>query len=210
MLIEIDTDTAVSLAPHLKQAQLEAMTNGDDYVPILPDFELYHMHISHGRDPTKITTDVIGIKCAPKDAKLLCEFFTRLAAKTSHDHRNGVFLPKGAANLLSPTTYAQVLTDNNFFLTQVAAIPVNLEYNAWFAIIDPNATSEETPISLHDHLLRQPWFLCIESAACNKCLLVTNKTNLPEARLWIDANLEQMVQKSIPSGLDPPSSLLPR
>jgi len=106
MLIEIDTDTAVSLAPHLKQAQLEAMSNGDEYVPILPDFELYRTRISHGRDLTKITTDVVGIKCTPKDAKLLREFSTRLAAETSHDHRDGVFLPTGAPNLLGPTTYA--------------------------------------------------------------------------------------------------------
>ncbi len=193
MLIEIDTETAVSLALHLKQAQLEAMLNGDDYVPILPDFKLYRMHISHGQDPTKITTDVVGIKCAPKDAKLLHKFFTHLAAETSHDHRDGVFLPKGTASLLGPTTYAQVLKDNNFFLTQLATIPINLEYNTWFAIIDPNTTSEEAPISLHDHLLHQPWFLYIKLVAHNKCLLVTNKTNLPEARAWIDANLELMV-----------------
>jgi len=102
------------------------MSNGDEYVPILPDFELYRTRISHGRDPAKITTDVVGIKWTPKDAKLLRKFFTRLAAQTSHDHRDGVFLPTGAANLLGPTTYAQVLKDNNFFLTQVATIPVNL------------------------------------------------------------------------------------
>jgi len=41
MLIELDAATTLSLAPHLKQAQLKAMSNGDDYVPILPDFELY-------------------------------------------------------------------------------------------------------------------------------------------------------------------------
>jgi len=36
LLVDIDADTAVKLAPHLKQAQLNAMSNGDDYVPILP------------------------------------------------------------------------------------------------------------------------------------------------------------------------------
>jgi len=41
MIIEIDPDTAISLALHLKKAQIEAMSNGDKYVPILPDFELY-------------------------------------------------------------------------------------------------------------------------------------------------------------------------
>jgi len=182
MLIEIDHETALTLAPHLKQAQLEVMSNGDEFVPILPDFELYRTRISHGPEPTKITTDVVGIKSAPKDAKLLGEFFTRLAAENSTDHRDGVFVPKGAMNLIGPTTYAQVLTANNLFLNQVATIPVNLEHNAWYAIIDPAETSENSPISLHDHLLRQPWFLRLESVTRNKCIIVTNKSNLPEAR----------------------------
>jgi len=209
MLIELDAKTAVSLAPHLKPAQLKAMSNGDNYVPILPDFELYHARISHGCEPTKITTDVIGIKTTPKDAKLLGEFFSQFAAETSNDHRDGMFLPKGAMNLLGTATYVQVLTNNNLFLNQVATVPINLEHNAWFAVIDPNATDADAPVSLHDHLLRQPWFLRLEPVARNKCLLVTTKSNLPAARAWVDANLEPMVRKSIPPGIDPPSSLLP-
>jgi len=42
----------------------------------------------------------------------------------------------------------------------------------------------------------------------NKCLIITTQTNLPEAHAWIDTNLELMIQKSIPLGIDPPSSLL--
>jgi len=38
MLIDINVDTAISLALHLKEAQLEAMTNGDKYITILPNF----------------------------------------------------------------------------------------------------------------------------------------------------------------------------
>jgi len=119
-------------------------------------------------------------------------------------------LPKGAVHLLGPATYAQVLKNNNLFLNQVATVPVNLEYNAWFAIIDINETSDDTPISLHDHLMRQPWFLCIKSVTKNKCLLVTTKPNLQAARAWIDTNLESMVRKSIPPGIDTPSAILPR
>jgi len=210
MLVEIDAATAVSLAPHLKQTQIEAMSNGDEFVTILPNFELYRTRISHGSDPNKITTDVVGIKCESKDTKLLAEFFTRYAAETNNDTRDGAFLPRGAINLLGPATYAQILKNNNLFLNQVATVPVNLEYNAWFAIIDTNATSDDAPISLHEHLMRQPWFLRIESVTRNKCLLVTTKPNLPEARAWIDTNLEPMVRKSIPPGIDAPSSLLPR
>jgi len=36
MLVEIEADEAVELTLHLKQAQLEAMTNGNTFIPILP------------------------------------------------------------------------------------------------------------------------------------------------------------------------------
>jgi len=210
MLIDIDADTAVTLAPHLKAAQLDAMTNGDEYVTILPPFEIYRTRITHGRKPTQVSTDVLGVKSAPQDAKLLGEFFTRLASDTSNDHRDGIFLPKGAVHQLGLTTYEQMLKENNFFLTQVATVPVNLEYDAWFAVIDEHAANDDEPISLYEHLIQQPWFQRIESVGRNKCLIVTTRHNLPEARAWIDTNLEAMIRKSIPEGIDPPSSLLPK
>jgi len=61
-----------------------------------------------------------------------------------------------------------------------------------------------------DHLIRKPWFLHIESVGKNKCLVVTTRSNLPEARSWIDGNLEMLVRKSILPGIDPPAALLPR
>jgi len=211
MMIDIDAEIAVTLAPHLKAQQLEAMTNGDDFIPILPNFEVYKTRISHGRTNSQVTTDVIGVKGSPKDAKLLGKFFTRMAAETSNDQRNGVFLPKGAVNLIGPSTFEQVLKDNNFFLTTIATVPVNLEYAAWFAVIDPHQTSETEPISLHEHLLRQTWFIRLESATRNKTLIVTTKHNLLAARAWIDANLESMIRKSMPPETEPPPAhLLPR
>jgi len=95
-------------------------------------------------------------------------------------------------------------------LTTVATVPINLEYGAWFAVIDPTTPSNNELISLHDHLLRKPWFLCIEEIDRHKCCIITTKPNLTEARAWVDANLEVMVRKSIPEGIDPPSSQLPR
>jgi len=210
MLIDIDADTAIDLAPHLKDTQLDAMTNGDEYVTILPPFEIYRTRITHGRNPTQVSTDVLGVKGAPRDAKLLGEFFTRLASDTSNDHRDGIFLPRGAVHQLGPQTYEQVLKENNFFLTQVATVPISLEYEAWYAVMDtPEATPNE-PISLYEHLLRQTWFQRIESVGPKKCLIVTTRPNLPEARAWIDANLEVLIRKSIPTGIDPPSSLFPK
>ena len=119
-------------------------------------------------------------------------------------------MPKGLAYLLGPQIYEQVLKENNFFLTTVVTILINMEYDTWFAVIDPNQQSETEPLSLHDHLTRQTWFLRIESVARKKCLIVTTKANLPEARAWIDANLERLVCKSIPPDTDTPSSFFPR
>jgi len=153
MLVAIVADTTIELAPHLKDAQLDAMTNGDKYVPILPEFKLYQTRLSHGRAPSQVSTDVISIKCEPRDVKLLNEFFTQMASKTGSDQRDGTFLPKGAAYLLGPKTYEQVLKDNNFFLSNVATVLVNLEYGAWFAVINPNNASATEPISLYYHLV---------------------------------------------------------
>jgi len=210
MLVEIETETAVNLAPFLKKAQIEAMSNGDEYIPILPNFEVYKTRLSHGRAPSQTMTEVIGVKGAPKDAQLLGEFFMRLASETSNDPRNGVFLPKGAATMLGAPTYEQVLKDNNVFLHTLATIPVNLEHAAWFAIIDPNQQSESEPVTLYDHLIRQPWFFRLEPAGRKKCILIVNRFNLPEARTWIDENLQRLICKSIPPDSVPPESSLPR
>jgi len=209
MLVDINAETAIDLAPHLKQEQLDAMSNGDDFIPILPEFKTYRMHISHGHEPSQVSTKVIGIKCTPKHAKLLREFVTRMAAITSNDQHDGIFHPKGTTYLLGQDTYAQVLQENNFFLTTVAMIPVNLAYDMWFEVIDPHHASADESIFLHDHLLCKPWFLHIKLVTPNKCLIVTTHKNLPEACTWIDANLELLIHKSISDGIELHASLLP-
>jgi len=104
MMIDIDIDTAISLALYLKQMQLNAMSTSDN-VLVLPNFKIFKTRLSHGRVPNKITTEVIGIKGEPKDAKLLGEFFTRLASELSTDPRDGVYLPKAQSTCLaSPPT----------------------------------------------------------------------------------------------------------
>jgi len=210
MLVEIDAETAVTLAPHLKKDQLEAMSNGDDYVPILPHFEVYKTRLSHGNASSSIKTEVIGVKGAPQDAKLLGEFLMRLASETDHDQRDGVFIAKGAAQMLGSPVYEQILKDNNFFINNLATIPINLEYDAWFAPIEATQQSEAEPVSLYEHLLRHPWFLRVESVGRKKCIIITNRSTLPEARKWIDENLQRLILKSLPPGTDPPESSLPR
>ncbi len=134
------------------------MTNGDKYVPPLPNFEIYKTKLSHGHEPNQVTTEVLGVKGAPCNVKLLGKFFTRLASDTCNDHRDGIFIPKDAVHQLGPQMYDQVLCNSNLFLDQVATILVNLEYAAWFVVIDPHATAKNDPILLNEHLLRKPWF----------------------------------------------------
>jgi len=151
MMIEIDVNTASELAPHLKTAQLEAMSNGDDYVLILLNFKLYKMRLSHGHAPSQIMMEVVRVKGGLKDAKLLGKFFTHLATETSNDHCDGAFLLKGAVHLLGLQTYRQVLKENNFFLNNVATIPVNMEYRAWFVVSDPENQSNDEPNTSFDN-----------------------------------------------------------
>jgi len=85
LLIDIDAETAVDLTPHLKEAQLEAMSNGDEYATILPEFEIYRTRLTHGREPSQVMTDVLGIKCAPRDAKLMTKFLTCMVSEANQD-----------------------------------------------------------------------------------------------------------------------------
>jgi len=74
MMVDIDADTTIDLAPHLKQVQLNVMSNGDNYVPILPKFVIYCTRLGHGREPSQVSTEVLGVKCVPQDSKLLGNF----------------------------------------------------------------------------------------------------------------------------------------
>jgi len=70
-----------------------------------------------------------------------------------------------------------------------------MEHATWFAVIDPENQSEMDLISIHEHLLRQPWFLRLEAVNQNKCNIVMTRSNLPEARKWIDENLQPLIRK---------------
>jgi len=70
MLIEIEAATVINLVPHLKQVQLDTMSSSDEFVS-LPFFEIYRTRLSHSHKPSQVSTEVLGVKCAPQDAKLL-------------------------------------------------------------------------------------------------------------------------------------------
>jgi len=111
MLIEIAAETTVYLLlisnTHSSKWWQMAMTTFWSSLT-------YHTWLSHSREPLKVTMDVLGIKGAPTDAKLLGKFFTCLTSEISNNHHDGVFLLKSTVNLLRPQTYAQVLKENIF------------------------------------------------------------------------------------------------
>jgi len=207
MMIDLDAETTITLASHLKQVQLEAMMNGDAFIPILPNFEVYRTWISHGHPTSQVTTDVISVKGVPKDTKLLGKFFTRMATKTSTNQRWSVSTKRHSQSH-RPIHIQTSFEEQQFSLTTVATVPVNLKYDAWFVVIDANQMSETEPVSLHDHLLHQSWFIHLESVTHNKTIIVTTKHNLPAVRAWINTNLEPMIRKSMPPEIEPPPSHL--
>jgi len=122
--IILDANLAVELDPSLKTLQQEAKTNGDMFVPVLPPFKVYKIRISHRCDKLKVSTDIIGIKCAQEKAKLLKEFYTQLGSPTHYEKQIGVFVPTGAVHSLGSANYAKLLSDNNAFLQSIITIPI--------------------------------------------------------------------------------------
>jgi len=76
MLIDITANTDIKPAPHLKKAQLNAMMNGDDYIPILPNFEIYRMQLSYGKHCLKLLLTSLGSK--------VCQKMPNYSANSSH------------------------------------------------------------------------------------------------------------------------------
>ena len=91
--IDLDANLAVKLGPSLKAHQMEAITNGNIYTPDIPILK----SVDHGWDKDKVTTDIIGIKCAGKKAHLLKRIL--LSASIPYKLRNkqiGLFILTGS------------------------------------------------------------------------------------------------------------------
>jgi len=206
----IDPDLAVELDPTMKAKQLEAMSNGDMFVPELPQFEVYNTKISHGRDKSKVETFVFGIKCAIENARLLKEFFTRLGNPMELDTRMGVFLPNGTVHVIGVDAYKKLLCDNNEYLQTITTVPVGDFPQEMLEI----PFSEDIDASnLYKTILDQPWCLNVERTTTpNKVLLVTTIGQVLVAREWTDNILPDIYQQNIADKLDVTTmqNLIPR
>ncbi len=198
------TCLAVELDPSLKTRQVEAMSNGDTFIPAPPLFEIYPTQITYGRDKEKIETFVLGIKCAIKHARLLKEFFTQFSQPMEPDSRFGVFLPSGAMHMVGVEAYKKLLYDNNKFLQNITTVPIG-DFPPELLDI-PFSNDRSTDIdarTLYDTMLNQPWCLSVEKTnTTNKILLVTTKGQVLDARAWTDNSLLDIYQQHLAEKLD--------
>jgi len=71
---------------------MEAMSNGDMFIPAVPPFEVYKMCLIHGHSKNQFYTHMIGIKCTASQAKLLKELYLQLASPAIYEKQIGIFI----------------------------------------------------------------------------------------------------------------------
>jgi len=202
--IVISPELACKLDPSLKNQQMEAMSNGNLFIPEIPLFEIYKTHVSHGHDDNKIKTNVIGIKCTINKSRLLKEFFMQLGNPMELDTHIGTFIPTGTIHLIGPEAYVKLLQDNNSFLQTVATVPIGtFQYATLDIPFLTDASTDIDAMTLYDTILDQPWCLSLECmTTANKILLFTTKGQLATACEWVDTNLPAIYTQNILDKLD--------
>jgi len=202
--IVLDPAFAVELDPSLKQQQVDAMSNGDMFVPAPPPFELYPTTISCGRDRDKVETDVIGIKCAAGKGRLLKEFFLQIGTPMELDTRMGVFVPTGAIHMIGPADYTKLLCKNNAFLQSIVTVPIgDFQHETLEIPFSCDTTTDIDATDLYETIVSQPWCLSLERTTTpNKVLLVTTKSQVNAARDWVDHTLPALYQTHVADKLD--------
>ncbi len=202
--VHIDPDIACELDPSLQIQQTDAMTNGDVFVPAPPPFEIYPTEISYGRDKTRVKTDVLGIKCAIDQARLLKEFFSQRGNPMALETRTGVFIPSGTVHIVGPEAYTNLLCDNNLYLQNIATVPIGDFQHETLDLpfpIEANTDIDTTTIS--DLIMEQDWCISLErSTTKNKVIVVTTKIQLKAAREWVDTQLPLIYEQNIADKID--------
>jgi len=201
--ITIDPNLAVELDPALKEHHTDAMSNGDDFSPVVPPFEVYKTRLIYGSDK-KTYTNVIGIKCASSQAKLLKEFYSQLASPEIYEKQIGVFIPTGAVHLLGTEKYLQLIRENNAFLNDITTIPLgDFQHPTLDIPFSTDSTTDIEQTTLQDLIAEQPWCLGVERTNLNnKVMITTTKTQILQAREWLDQQLPLIYQQNVADKLD--------
>ena len=202
--IMIDPKLALELDPTLQEQQNAATNNGDMFITAIPPFEVYKTHISHGIKQDKVETELIGIKCAAPQARLLKEFFSQLASPVGYEKQIGMFIPTGAVHLLGREKYINLLKENNAFIDTVTTIPVGDFQHETLDIpfsLDNNTDIDQT--TLQEVIEDQTWCINVERTKINnKVMITTTKNQLENARKWLDETLPDLYETHIADKLD--------
>jgi len=202
--LNLNPDLVVKLDPTLKPKQVEAMSNGDIFIPEPPPFEVFSTCIHYGRDKDKVETFMFGIKCAVEHARLLKEYCTQFSNPMELDTRFSIFLPTGAVHMIGAEAYRKLLCDNNEFLQTITTVPIGDFQHEMLEI--PFSCDTNTDIdakTLYDTMLDQPWCLSVKKTTTqHKVLLVMTKSQVLLARQWTDHTLPDLYQQHIAAQLD--------
>jgi len=202
--IIIDPELACELDPSQKTAQLEAMANGNMFIPQVPLFKLYKTHISYGRDKMRVKTDIFRIKCSIDKAWLLKEFFAQLSNPMELDTRIGTFVPTRAVHLLGLEMYTNLTCDHNSFLQSIATVPVgNFQHNTLDIPFSCDSSNNIEQTTINNLILDQLWCLNVERTTTpNKVLIVTTKGQLAAACEWINNSLPALYTQHVDDKID--------
>jgi len=202
--IVINPALAIKLDPMLKSMQEEAITNGNMFIPPIPQFEVYLMQLSYGRNMNRVETDIISIKCSAAKAHLLREFFTQLSNPMELETQIGVFVPTGAVHMIGLEAYKKLLCDHNAFLQSVTTVPIgDFQHEMLEIPFSYDNTTDIDSTMLSDMILKQPWCISVEHTKIkNKVLLVTTKGQLVVAHKWVNNTLPTLYNQHIPDKID--------
>jgi len=203
--IQISPELAVELDPSLKATIEQAKSNGDFFNPEVPNFEIYKTKLVHGRDKkNKVETDVLGIKSAAPQARLLKEFFAQLGSPAHYEKQLGVFVPTGAVHLLGTANYVNMICDNNQFIHSVVTIPVgDFQHDTLDIPFSIDTSTDIDQTTLLELIAEQTWCLSVEKTMiANKVILTTTKSQLEQAREWVDNTLVDIYNQHIDDKLD--------
>jgi len=202
--VHLDPSLAVELDPTLKTLQTEAKSNGDMFIPTPPPFELFNTKITHGRDKDKVSSDIIGVKCAVDKMRILKEFFSQLASPTNYEKQIGFFIPTGAVHTIGTQNYAKLISDNDAFVKSVVTIPLgDFQYETLEIPFSLDKKMDIDKTTLLDVITDQPWCLNLgKTSVPNKLIITTTKENLETARKWVDYTLPDLYEENISDKLD--------
>jgi len=202
--IVIDPTLAIKLDPMLKSLQEEAMTNGNTFIPPIPQFEVYLMQLSYGCNSNQVETDIIRIKCSASKVHLLREFFTQLINPMDLETQIGIFVPTGTVHMIGPEAYKNLLCDHNAFLQSITTVPIrDFQHEMLDIPFSYDSTTDIDSTMLYDTICDQPWCISVECTKIkNKVLIITTKGQLMAARDWVDNTLPTIYNQHIADKID--------